>query len=129
MLSIDAGFLNVYVPTDEFISTWTASNITLPLESSGTYDFDVAWGDGSIDHITTYDQVEVTHDYGTLGNYTVTINGTIQGFSFNDGGDKDLIQRIVSWGSLDLGKLELFEPCVVCFGGLSLMVFMVSYVL
>ena len=39
----------------------------LPTISTGTYDFEVDWGDGTTDTITSYDQTEVTHTYDTEG--------------------------------------------------------------
>ena len=50
--------------TSPFISTWKTDNegvslsnqIFLNLDSSGTYNFVVDWGDGSSDEITTWDQ-------------------------------------------------------------------------
>ena len=58
-----------------FISEWKTDNagtsnddqITLPLVSSGTYDFTVDWGDGTQDTITSHDQAEVTHTYSAAG--------------------------------------------------------------
>jgi surface protein len=97
-----------------FTSTWqtdnpgtsTSTQITLPLESTGTYNFTVDWGDGNSDTITIWNQAEVTHDYGVgnEGSYVVTIDGTIDGWRFNNGGDKDKITNISKWGSLKLGN-------------------------
>lgn len=84
-----------------FISRWntantsgsvTASNqIALPLLSGTTYDFYVDWGDGNIDHITTYNQSEVTHTYSVEGEYDVKIISNLGYFqmSFNYGNIKD----------------------------------------
>ena len=94
----------------EFVSTWKTDNagvsnstsITLPLVP-GTHDFWVNWGkDGKRDHITAYDQAEVTHDYGVAGTYTPRITGTIIGWRFNNGGDKLKITNISRWGCLRL---------------------------
>ena len=94
-----------------FISQWKTDNagtsnadqITLPLVSSGTYDFTVDWGDGSQDTITAHDQAEVTHTYSAAGTYTVQIAGTISGWQFDDGGDKDKILDVSQWGDLAFG--------------------------
>ena len=97
-----------------FNSTWDTSKtstgssnttqIKLPLESSGTYNFNVDWGDGNSDLITTYNQAEVTHNYASAGVYNVSINGTIIGFRFNNGGDRLKISDISNWGDLNLGN-------------------------
>jgi len=98
-----------------FVTTWaTTSNgetITLPLVSGGTYNFTVKWGDGTIDTITAYNQAEVTHTYATAGTYTVTIAGTIEGWRFNNAGDKTKIQTIESYGSLVITTDGAFYGC------------------
>lgn len=84
----------------------TAPNetFTLPLESTGTYCFVIKHGDGQADNITAYNQPEVTHTYATPGTYIVSITGTIQGWRFNNLGDKDKIYDISSWGPLIVGN-------------------------
>ena len=97
-----------------FKSTWITDNngtsdddqITLPLISTGTYDFTVDWGDGNTDHITTYDQSEVTHTFSSTGEYTININGEIEGWQFNNGGDCEKITDIYQWGNFLLGTDE-----------------------
>ena len=98
-----------------FVTTWETTTpsetITLPLVSGGTYNFTVKWGDGTIDTITAYNQAEVTHTYATAGTYTVTIAGTIEGWVFNNGGDKTKIQTIESYGSLVITTGQAFFGC------------------
>ena len=48
-------------------STSPNDSIVLPLHAGGYYDFTVNWGDGSEDHITAYNQSEVTHQYSSTG--------------------------------------------------------------
>jgi len=112
-----AGYKSIHNPSGPpppiiFESTWKTDNegtsnddqISLPLESGGTYDFKVDWGDGSSDTITVWNQAEVTHTYPSAGTYTVKITGTINGWRFNNTGDKLKILTIESWGSLLLGN-------------------------
>ncbi len=97
-----------------FISTWytnitspTSSNsyqVTLPLVSDGVYDFNVSWGDGNHNTITTYDQPQITHTYKSSGFYTVNITGTIIGWMFNGTGDALKLFQISNWGPLRLGN-------------------------
>ena len=90
-----------------FVSTWyisTASTITLPLVSSGNYNFTVNWGDGSSDVITSHTATTKTHSYSSGGAKTISIDGTIQGWSFNNGGDKSKITSVTQWGNLRLGN-------------------------
>ena len=100
--------------SDAFISRWdtrelssgssNTSQIKLPLEFSGTYNFTVNWGDNTYDLITDYNQAEVTHTYESAGNYTLIINGTLNGWQFNDGGDKFKLLEISQWGDINLGN-------------------------
>ena len=102
----DAGPIN----NDAFVSVWNTSygdglsKITLPLKSTGTYNFTVSWGDGTTDTITTYNQPQVTHNYSSGGPKVIRINGLINGWSFNNGGDKSKLRWITQWGCLSLGN-------------------------
>ncbi len=104
-----------------FVTVWITlgggdteyDQIHLPLVKGGRYNFHVDWGDGTTDQITRGDQPEVTHRYAEPGEYTVSIEGVIEGWSFlkwnnrkNDG--KKLIE-IKNWGSLRLGSNEIYD--------------------
>jgi len=82
----------------EVVTTTPDETFTLPLESAGTYDFHVNWGDDNSDDITAYDDSAVTHIYALSGTHLITITGTITGWSFNNLGDKLKIYDIKSWG-------------------------------
>ena len=68
-----------------FISTWktdntssgssTATQVKLPLISTGSYNFTVDWGDSTTSTITAYNQAAVTHTYSVAGTYQIKING------------------------------------------------------
>jgi len=93
----------------DFISVWDTTLgkdpiITLPLVASGNYNFSVNWGDGNTDTITAYDQAERIHNYATGGVYTITITGTIEGWSFGVGGSGGLLTSITNIGQLKLGN-------------------------
>jgi|GEM_PF-1149083 len=102
------------VSITDFISTWDtsktssgssdATSVRLPLINGGNYDFEVDWGDGSTDTITEYNQAEVTHSYDSGGIYQINISGTLDGFSFNNGGDRLKLINISQWGNLTLGS-------------------------
>lgn len=97
-----------------FVSTWNTANtstgssistqVKLPLESTGTYNFSVNWGDGNSDTITVWNAAAVTHTYATSGIYTITIKGIITGFCFNNTLDKLKMLSVISWGTLKLGN-------------------------
>ena len=103
-----------YGDATNFNSTWNTSktstgstnntSIKLPLEASGTYDFTIWWGDGNSDNITTWNQQNTTHTYAAQGEYDIVIDGTIQGWRFNNGGDRLKIINITNWGNLIIGN-------------------------
>ncbi|MBD3228067.1 MAG: BspA family leucine-rich repeat surface protein, partial [Candidatus Lokiarchaeota archaeon] len=104
--------------TNDFISFWNTSKtsegssagnqLSLPLVSDGNYDFNVTWGDGSSDTITTWNEPAVTHTYASEGEYTLTITGKIIGWRFNNGRDKLKIVEIKQWGCLNLGDSDSY---------------------
>ncbi len=107
---------------DRFVSTWnttntsagssTSSQIKLPLVASGTYDFEVDWGDGTKDTITVWDQAETTHTYSASGAKTLSISGQIEGWQFNNSGDKLKILTVESALNLVLGNTgSYFHGC------------------
>jgi surface protein len=95
-----------------FITVWETTNsgssnsnqITLPLKSNGFYNFNVNWGDGNTDTITTWNQAQTTHTYSSPGEYTVTITGPCSGFAFENAGDRQKLLRVVRWGNVNLGN-------------------------
>ena len=107
---IDVGFqiLNVGVsdiPVFEFsVVTAGADTFQLPLYDGGTYDFIVEWGDYGSSHITAWNDAAANHSYTSAGTHTVKITGIINGWRFNNAGDKTLIHNISSWGPLNLGN-------------------------
>ena len=111
-------------PISGFVSVWKTDNmgspndsgtnqIKLPLQNWGTYNFNVDWGDGSSNTITSYNQSEVTHTFPSAGTYTVTITGTINGFSFEGTWDpiydRNKIISITNWGPVHLGNFTGFD--------------------
>jgi surface protein len=91
-----------------FRSVWTTAEdgdtIMLPLESTGTYNFNVNWGDGSaVETITSW--TAASHTYATAGDYTIEIGGTIIGWRFNgDISQAYKFKQILQWGVLRLGN-------------------------
>lgn len=85
----------------------TARTITLPLVNNRTegplsYNCTVKWGDGTPDSlVTAYNDVNRIHTYAANGTYQVEITGTMEGWSFNNAGDKLKVSRIHDWGHPD----------------------------
>ncbi|TFG17616.1 MAG: BspA family leucine-rich repeat surface protein [Promethearchaeota archaeon] len=94
-----------------FISRWDttlgdgADQIELPIYLSGNYNCLVKWGDGEQTAITSGSSSAATHYYTSAGIYTINITGTIEGWRFNDAGDKEKLIEIQQWGCLRLGNL------------------------
>lgn len=101
------------LPSVFFTSVWRTTapseSITLPYSLSGTYSGTIDWGDGNTS-VNSY--ITRTHTYATAGDYTVTIDGTLQKWSFNNIGDKLKIRQIIHWGQFDtLYGINAFYGC------------------
>lgn len=96
----------------DFVATWNVasdgSTITLPLLSGGTYSGTIDWGDSSTSSLS---YVNRTHTFTTAGTYTITLSGTIDGFRFNNGGDKTKFLDVSNWGNLKLTTNRVFFGC------------------
>jgi hypothetical protein len=68
---VEKPLISMDISVNSFVSRWDTTldgssgtnQISLPLQSSGTYDFNVYWGDETSDYITVWNQPEVTHTY------------------------------------------------------------------
>ena len=106
---------NQFVFTIDTENTSSGSSLNtqfmMPLVSGGSYNATVNWGDGSSDTITSYNQQEVTHTYSSAGQYEVSIEGTLQGWKFNNAGDRLKMLDVKQWGVLDLSTSAAFYGC------------------
>ncbi len=99
----------------DFISTWdttkagsASDTVILPLLSGGTYNGKIDWGDGNADELSYANR---THTYASSGTYTITLSGTIDGFQFNNGGDKTKFLDVSNWGNLKITTNRAFFGC------------------
>jgi len=81
-------------PTDKF---------QLATTLAGTYNFDVDWGDGVVETITTWNDPKTEHTYATGGVKEIRISGQFSGWTFNNAGDRNKLIEIKQWGILELG--------------------------
>jgi len=106
---------NQFVFTIDTENTSSGSSLNtqfmMPLVSGGSYNATVNWGDGSSDTITSYNQAEVTHTYTSAGQYEISIEGTLQGWQFNNAGDRLKMLDVKQWGVLDLSTSAAFYGC------------------
>ena len=101
---INTGNLNIPITFEFNIVTAGPDTFQLPIYSGGTYNFTVSWGDGSSDEVVIWNDPVTNHSYADAGTYTIKITGVINGWRFNNTGDKTLIHNIGSWGPLLLGN-------------------------
>ena len=96
-----------------FISHWQLDGsyeVQLPLydgigDDPTEYDFDVDWGDGTVDHISSSTDPNAKHTYITDGAKTISIIGKLKGFNFYaNAHSKDLITDISAWGDVLIGN-------------------------
>jgi surface protein len=98
--------------SSEFVTKWRIirddKTLILPLIPSGQYDFDVDWGDGTQNHITT---CRAIHTYPSQGTYQVSIKGLIKGWRAMDRPGFKLLD-VMQWGCLKLENGgQYFEGC------------------
>jgi surface protein len=109
---------------NEFITTWKTDNtgvsasnqIQLPLganpsRSSQDYYFQVDWGDGSTNIIQSATDPARIHTYDSAGTYTVKISGILDGWAFNNGGDRLKFLTIEKWGMMKIDPFRQFAGC------------------
>ena len=110
--------IDCYSVIPPFISIWDTTNtsggsslsnqIQLPLVNGVSYYFNIDWGDGNSDIITTWNQTETLHTYSIPGVYTLKISGNIPDWSFGASlvPDSEKILSITQWGCLQFGQYE-----------------------
>ena len=86
-------------------------NFTLPLKEGFNYDFVVDWGDGNTNTITSWDDIEKTHEYTTGGLFQVSITGLCESINFMHGSTSKLIS-VDQWG--DVGFINMSQAFFSC---------------
>jgi surface protein len=110
---------NVDVRTNEeaaFVTTWETTSaqesITIPTRGGfgvTDYDFQIDWGDGTVEQITG-DDPDPSHVYAEAGVYTVSIAGTFPRIFLNDPNSNnpntDKLRSIEQWGAIQWITME-----------------------
>jgi len=105
-------FITVWDTTKTSTGSSNNNQVRLPLISTGTYNFWVDWGDGTTENIKVWDQAEVTHTYSRAGSYLITIKGRVDGWNFNNSGDRLKLLDVKTWGNLKIiGTGGYFYGC------------------
>lgn len=82
--------------------------VTIPFDTQGLYDFDIRWGDGTSEHITSVPRGYLTHFYprgSRYYGYDISINGVCNGFGSAPGFEnyrRGYITEIYQWGDIKL---------------------------
>lgn len=107
------------IPADAFVfqidttkpGTSTNTDFQLPIYNTGNYNFNIEWGDGSSETVTS-DNILV-HTYPAPGVYQISITGTIEGFATFGSGDPSKILNISQWGVVKFGNFgNWFRDCL-----------------
>jgi len=96
-----AGGAEDFTFTVDTTNAGTASDTILLPYSGGNTTY---WGDGS-------DSTSNTHTYSTGGEYEIHIEGDIDGWQFNNSGDRLKLLDIKSWDTLDISLHSAFQGC------------------
>jgi surface protein len=98
-------------PMTPFVTTWQtdgSNNITIPLTGSG-YDFDIDWGDGTIE-TKTGAPGNISHTYSAAGEKTVSITpNVITGFPkiyINYFGNRNNLKTVEQWGDVQWTTMD-----------------------
>lgn len=86
---------------DTFITTWqttSASETILLPTGSGSYNYTINWGDGTVESLTAGSP---SHVYTTAGTYAITVAGTFPHLQINNNTTyRDKILTIEQWGTV-----------------------------
>ena len=82
----------------------------LPLDSNLEYDFNIDWGDGKRERITSSESQR--HTYAIPGVHTIRIHGKFPSIRFNSEKDHQKLIEIVNWGDIKWENLgHAFDGC------------------
>jgi len=88
-------------PPEPFITIWetTAAGevLNFPAGPVGTFDYEIDWGDGTVENYNT--SAHVSHTYAIAGEYTITVLGQFPSFRLADDiTTRDKIREVVQLG-------------------------------
>lgn len=100
--------VTLHINAPPFITLWETTNImggsstdhqvTIPLYAGETYNFEIDWGDGTVETINT--STSPTHTYATSGQKEIKISGVFPRIYFNNNPERLKIIEIKRWGSI-----------------------------
>lgn len=111
-ISVNANF-EFQIDTRNLSTESSLSNqYKIPLVTQQTEPITVNWGDGNSDIITTWNQAETTHTYAVEGVYNISVEGVVNGFQYNNSGDRLKQLDITNWGEFNCLLTAVFHGCV-----------------
>lgn len=91
-------------------TTTPSESFTLPLFTGSTYNFNVDWGDGTNEDVTT--DTDVPHVYADAGDYQIIINGTFPQIYFYTALDANKVISIDNLGAVGwISFYRAFRGC------------------
>jgi surface protein len=88
-------------------TTTSAETVTIPCQNVGTFNAVIEWGDGTPNStVTTYNDLDLAHEYATAGDHTIKITGDFPNIKFNNGGDKLKIKKVLNLGDVGWSILD-----------------------
>ena len=105
------------VPAQPFRIEINGSDAELNLTNSYlgqtfTYDFIIDWGDGTSDHITTYNDSALDHLYGSSGVRIISVTGLCPSMRWGGFGSNPEYRRVLEWGRTGFRYLaSAFNNC------------------
>ncbi len=94
-------------PNTAFVTTWQAQNITIPVNTNFTYNYNVDWNnDGFIDQ--TGITGNVNHDFGFTNAHTIQISGNFPAIRMSGVSDseKNKLVSLDQWGTIGWLSME-----------------------
>jgi hypothetical protein len=90
-----------------FVTTWDTNlgeGTTVTLALAGSVNATIDWGDGAIQSVTTAGPH--VHDYGTNGVYTVSVTGSVSGYSSGVSPEAAKLIRVDAWGEVGFTSMS-----------------------
>ena len=95
----------------EFVLKWETTTPNEEIQigvGSGTFNYDIDWGDGTVETYTT--DANISHTYATAGDHITKITGDFPHINMGDNGVstdfKNKLYEILNWGNIAWDSLE-----------------------
>jgi surface protein len=89
----------------------TSTQFKLPVTGTGFIPFNITWGDGSSNFITSFDDANLLHQYPVAGTYNVKCSGVVVGLQFVGSGDRLKLLVISKVDGLNISVSQTFNGC------------------